>query len=97
MYGLKVRIRTVIEPTDPISVECVMTDYEGQTHYFREKLPNVSTELSPMIPGDGVIRCSVLHETNKYAEIDTSLPDGVESTMGISRFKVHIQDLTDTV
>lgn len=97
MYGLKVRIRNVIDAGDPVSVECVMTDFEGQTHYFRERLSNVSTELNPMIPGDGVIRCSVLREAALFTEIDTSLPDGVESTMGQTRFKVHPQDLSDSV
>ena len=79
MYGLKVRIRNVIDAGDPVSVECVMT------------------ELNPMIPGDGIIRCSVQREAALFAEIDTSLPDGVESTMGQTRFKVHPQDLSDSV
>lgn len=95
MYGLKVRIRSIIDDSYPKWVECVMTDYEGQTHYFRDKLPVFSMESEPMIPGDGIIRCTVIRETPMYTEIDTSLPDGVESTMGVNRFIVSGEDLTD--
>lgn len=95
MYGLKVRIRNVTDEAYPQWVECVMTDFEGQTHYFRDKLPIFTTDSDPMIPADGVIRCTVIRETPLYVEIDTSLPDGVESTMGISRFAVSREDLTE--
>ena len=95
MYGLKVRIRAVIDESYPTWVECVMTDCGGQTHLFREKLPVVSSEFAPMIPGDGIIRCTLIEETAQYAEIDTYLPDGVESTMGVSRFRVAKSDLTE--
>ena len=95
MYGLKVRIRCVTDHTQPVSVECVMTDYEGQTHYFRDKLSAFSMESDPMIPGDGIIRCSLIREEPMFAEIDTALPDNVESTMGQTRFQVCYSDLTD--
>ncbi len=95
MCGLKVRIRCVTDAAEPVSVECVMTDLEGQTHAFRNHLSVFTMESEPMIPGDGVIRCSLLEETPMYAVIDTALPDNVESTMGQTRFKVSPHDLID--
>lgn len=96
MYGLKVRIRRVIEnDTYPERVECFMTDYEGQTHFFEDKLPVFTAESDPMIPGDGVIRCTVLREMPLFVEVDTSLPDGVESTAGRTVFSVSRDDLTE--
>lgn len=97
MYGLKVRIRCLTDESEPPAAECVMTDFDGRTHFFCEQLSCISTELHPMIPGDGIIRCSVIRETEHYTEIDTSLPDNIASTMGQSRFRVHPQDLTDNV
>ena len=96
MNGLKVRIRRVIEnDTYPERVECFMTDYEGQTHFFEDKLPVFTAETDPMIPGDGVIRCTVLREMPLFVEVDTSLPDGVESTTGRTVFSVSRDDLTE--
>lgn len=95
MYGIKVRIRCITDESFPRFAECVMTDYDGMTHTFRDKLPVFTAEHDPMIPGDGVIRCSVIRETAKYAEVDTTLPDDVESVMGETRFRIALSDLTD--
>ncbi len=95
MYGIKVRIRCIIDETYPRFAECVLTDFDGMTHIFRDKLPVFSAEYDPIIPGDGVIRCSVIRETPLYAEVDTSLPDDVESIMGENRFRIAYCDLTD--
>lgn len=98
MYGVKVRIRRILEasPTDTF-VECLLTDYDGQEHYFRDKLHLFCTEWEPQIPCEGVIRCSLIRETPQYAEISTMLPDDVESTMGEYRFRVPCCDLIDNV
>ena len=96
MYGMKVRIRRVIEnDTYPERVECFMTDYEGQTHFFEDKLTAFTGETDPMIPGDGVIRCTVLREMPLFVEVDTALPDNVESTMGKTVFCISWDDLTE--
>ena len=96
MYGLKVRIRRVIEnDTYPERVECFLTDFEGQTHFFEDKLPVFTADPDPMIPGDGVIRCTLLREMPLFVEVDTSLPDGVESTMGKTVFCVARENLTE--
>ena len=96
MYGLKVRIRRVTENDRyPERVECFMTDYEGQTHFFEDKVTAFTSESDPMIPGDGVIRCTVLREMPLFVEVDTALPDGVESTMGRTVFCVSRDDLTE--
>jgi hypothetical protein len=96
MYGVKVRIRRILEECPPDTfVECLFTDYDGQTHYFRDKLPVFCTEWEPKIPCDGVIRCRVTEEAEKWVMIDTMLPDDVESTMGEYKFKVSRSDLTD--
>ena len=69
MYGLKVRIRRVTENDRyPERVECFMTDYEGQTHFFEDKVTAFTSESDPMIPGDGVIRCTVLREMPLFVE-----------------------------
>ena len=47
------------------------------------------------MPCDGVIRCRVTEEAEKWVMIDTMLPDDVESTMGEYKFKVSRSDLTD--
>jgi hypothetical protein len=95
MDGLKVRIRAVLDAAQPVTVECCMTDFDGQTHLFRGPVTLFSSELSPLIPGDGIIRCTVRRETALFAEISTALPDGIESTMGVNSFRVHRSDLTD--
>lgn len=96
MYGIKVRIRSLIEDwgTDKI-VECMLTDYDGHTHYFRDKLPIFYPDIDANLPCDGVIRCMVKEEHPKYAVVDTVLPDDVESVMGQSRFRVSYDDLVD--
>ena len=95
MDGLKVRIRAVLDAAQPVTVECSMTDFDGQTHLFRGPVTLFSSESSPLIPGDGIIRCTVRQETAQYAEISTALPDGIESTMGVNSFRVHRSELTD--
>lgn len=95
MYGIKVRIRCIIDEAYPRFVECTLTDYDGMTHIFRDKLPVFSAEYDPMIPGEGLIRCSLLRETPLYAEVDTVLPDDVESIMGQTSFRIAYADLSD--
>ena len=95
MYGIKVRIRCIIDESFPRFAEAVMTDFVGMTHIFRDKLPVFTAEYEPMIPGDGIIRCSVIRETAQYAEVDTTLPDDVESIMGETRFRIAPADLTE--
>ncbi len=96
MYGLKVRIRAYTdENAYPPEVESIMTDYDGQTHIFRNALTAFTAESAPMIPGDGVIRCRVLCEEKRFAVVDTALPDNVESVMGQSEFRVAYSDLTE--
>lgn len=51
MYGVKIRIRRITEISPPDTfVECVFTDYDGQVHYFRDKLPVFTSEWEPQIP-----------------------------------------------
>ena len=98
MYGVKIRIRRITEISPPDTfVECVFTDYDGQVHYFRDKLPVFTSEWEPQIPCDGVIRCSVTRMHEHYAENSTMLPDDVESTMGKQSFRVALSDLKDNV
>ena len=98
MYGVKVRIRRITEVHPPDTfVECLFTDFDGQTHYFRDKLHIFTAEWEPQIPCDGVIRCRVTEEAAKWVMIDTMLPDDVESTMGVYKFKIAKCDLVDNV
>ena len=95
MYGIKVRIRCITDESYPRFAEALLTDFDGMTHIFRDKLPVFTADCEPMIPGDGVIRCSVIRETAQYAEVDTTLPDDVESIMGETRFRIASCDLTE--
>jgi hypothetical protein len=95
MYGIKVRIRCITDESYPRFAEALLTDFDGMTHIFRDKLPVFTADCEPMIPGDGIIRCSVIRETAQYAEVDTTLPDDVESIMGETRFRIARCDLTE--
>ena len=96
MYGIKVRIRSLLEDRDYDKiVECMLTDYDGHPHYFRDKLTSFYPDTDAVLPCDGVIRCMLKEEHPKYAVVDTMLPDDVESTMGEYRFRVSYDDLTD--
>ncbi len=95
MYGIKVRIRCITDESQPRFAECVLTDYDGMTHFFRDKLPVFTSEFDPLLPCDGIIRCSLIHQTAVYADVDTLLPDDVESTMGETHFRIAIADLTE--
>ena len=96
MYGIKVRIRSLVSDCGYDKyVECVLTDYEGQTHIFHDKLPIFCLAVEANLPCEGVIRCMVKEEHPKFAVVDTALPDGVESIMGQTRFQVSYHDLVD--
>ena len=95
MFGLTVKIRTVAAETPPAAAEAMMTDADGRTHFFRCPLMLLTTDPAPFLPADGVIRCTVVTETAHWTEIDTALPDQIESTLGQTRFRVHRADLTD--
>jgi hypothetical protein len=96
MYGIKVRIRSLTADYGYDKfVECMLTDYDGHTHYFRDKLPVFTPDITANLPCDGVIRCMLKEEHPKYAVVDTMLPDDVESTMGEHRFRVSYDDLVD--
>lgn len=94
MYALKVRIRRMLS-AEARTVECMMTDFDGQTHYFHGALSLFTSESAPMIPGEGIIRCTLSEEKPLYAVVDTLLPDSVESTGGLTTFRVAYSDLTD--
>ena len=96
MYGIKVRIRSLVADYgyDKL-VECILTDYDGQTHIFQDKLPIFCTDTEAHLPCDGVIRCMVKEEHPSYAVVDTVLPDDVETVFGQSRFRVSYDDLVD--
>lgn len=95
MYGIKVRIRCITDEAFPRFAEAILTDFDGMTHIFRDKLPVFIADSDPMIPGEGIIRCSVLRETAQFAEVDTTLPDDVESIMGETRFRIPLSGLTE--
>ena len=95
MHALRVRIRRVLSTEAPVTVECMMTDYAGQMHYFHNRLSAFTAESDPMIPGDGLIRCTVRAEHPLFAEVSTELPDFIESTAGLTEFRVACSDLTD--
>ncbi len=98
MKYLKVRILHIWD-TDryPGWAECIMIDAFGVEHRFRDKIPVFySPELTPdMLPCDGIIRCVILNENAGIIQIDTKLPDQVESITGEHIFFVSLNQLLD--
>lgn len=89
IVGVKVTITRITDDSFPSFVEAMLTDYQGEAHYFTDKLPVFSLEDNPKLPYDGTIRCIVIQDNTESCLIDTSVPDDVRSIQGIFTFEVH--------
>ena len=98
MTYLKVCINKIWD-TDwyPGLAECSLLDAFGVEHRFQDKIPIFyGRELIPdMLPCDGVIRCMRLKENAGVIQIDTKLPDCIESMTGEHIFCVMPNQLLD--
>ena len=101
MLGIKVEILSFADADQTGWVECRLIDAFGRAHLFLEKIPVVSNEDLDALssyPRDGTIACAVLGrqqgpDGREVVTVDTTLPDGVESKEGGSRFEILPEQL----
>ena len=85
----------------PGMAECSMIDAFGTEHRFQDKIPRVSADddiIFATLPCDGEMRCSKVKEVNGLIQIDTKLPDHIESLAGQHLFYVlpsQLMELTE--
>ena len=72
-------IRVTDDSGYPAFIEFSLTDSEGKTHIFADKLPIVSAENEVQPPCEGKLRCHIIGGTDSTYIIDTTFPDYVES------------------
>jgi hypothetical protein len=93
---VRVAIVAWVDDAQPGFVACQLIDADGREHQFIDKAPIfTATDLNrdSAYPQPGWIACTVL---DRYRDaqgravviIDTTQPDGVESTVGETRFTV---------
>ena len=86
---VRVEILRVTDDTGyPTFIEFSLTDSEGKTHIFADKLPIVSAEIEVQPPCEGMLRCHIIGGTDSTYIIDTTFPDYVESVEEQYIFKV---------
>ena len=71
--------------------KAILTDANGVEHTFVDKLPVFGLEEAEVrsLPVEKVIAVEVLHDLRDVVEIDTSVPHGIETEGGNSRFVVQ--------
>jgi hypothetical protein len=100
MPGIAVQITRFVDASQPGFVECAFVDAHQRTWSFIEKIPIVTSEdlwIDSSYPQPGIIECKVLSRCEDAAgaiiTVDTTLPDGVESVDGMSRFEIRPEQL----
>ncbi|MGY3708375.1 hypothetical protein ACWOA5_04735 [Granulicatella adiacens] len=70
--------------------KAILTDANGEEHVFVDKLPVFGLGEAEVwsLPVEKVIAVEVLHDLRDVVEIDTSVPRGIETEDGNSRFVV---------
>ena len=98
MTYFKVRIVRVWD-TDwyPGFAECQIFDALGAEHRFQDKIPIFSDRDVNVdkLPCDVIIRCSKCGERDGMIQVDTELPDHLESLTGQHIFHVWPNQLID--
>ncbi|HCJ41372.1 hypothetical protein [uncultured Ruminococcus sp.] len=89
MAEVKVTITKITDTGGcPCFAEAEFTDRYGEKHVFRDKLPIFARDDTDMtVPREGIIRCTVIAETDGFCVIDTEFPDDVEDSEGRYRFE----------
>ena len=103
--NLIVQIVRFLDGQQPGWVEAQFRDANGQNHTFHDKVPIFTIEnLNPTstYPQPGFVRCEASSESRDafglaVVHINTSRPDGVESTEGLSEFAVLPAQLSDCI
>ena len=96
MAEVAVKVIEVIDDTGyPMMIKCELTDCRGIRHHFIDKVPVICQcerypSDVPCLKKDctGVIRCSIIEESDETYIIDTEFPDDVESLNNEYRFEV---------
>ena len=96
---LAVEITRFLDKSQPGWVEVEFTDAEGRRHIFRDKVPiftDKDLDGATAYPQPGGIRCEIVCESSDKLQnrIDTSRPDDLESTQGLSEFVVNSTQLS---
>ena len=96
MAEAKVIITEIKETgTYPSWAKAELTDRNGKTHVFQDKLPIFAYDDTDMtFPREGVIRCFIREVHEDHYVIDTQYPDDVESDGGETRFEVDRENVT---
>ena len=71
--------------------KAILTDANGVEHAFVDKLPVFGLEEAEVrgLPVEKLIAVEVLHDLENVVEIDTSVPNGLATEDGNSRFVVQ--------
>ena len=98
MHAVSVRpVRWVSDEPQPGLVEVELTDADGNRWSFVDKCAIFSADWTEPShpPSTAGIRCTVVGPIDApVVTIDTSRPDSVESTDGMSTFRVPLQALS---
>ena len=93
--AVTVQLTKLVDDGNPPAVECRLTDSNGQTHIFIEKITLVSLldDLPEAGGATGSICCQVLSswqddEGRRLTKVNTELPWHVTSLDGVSEFTV---------
>ena len=93
MPEIEVSIVRITDESFPIFVQCKLVDARGSEHFFVEKAPVVSEDLSAgtVLPAVGYLGCEVESEQRDsrgrvLLSVTTARPWDIESTTGETRF-----------
>jgi hypothetical protein len=104
MVKLRVQIVQYVDDSQPGWVEANLRDAWGNEWIFVDKVPIftvTSLDAHSNYPQPGVIRCEIIRlwrdvGGRELCTIDTSRPDFVEATNGMSRFNVLMEQLVQS-
>jgi hypothetical protein len=99
--SLVIQIERFVADDQPGVVECSLIDAFGSRHIFVEKIPVVTAEdiwSDSSYPRTGGVRCQIERELTDrtgqaLVQVDTELPDHVESAAGETCFVVRVDQV----
>lgn len=101
MLAVKVTITRVVDSSQPGWIECLLTDIDGVSWSFIEKIPVITLDdldNGSKYPLEGSVACSIVKTGfdslgKEVITIDTGLPWHIESTAGTTQFVVYPDQL----
>lgn len=102
MPDITVAVVRYADEAFPGFVECTLIDAHGREHVFVEKAPVVSTQeisAASEFPMAGRLACEIRSELKdergrSLLRVDTSQPDGIESTRGDTIFELLAEQVS---